>query len=468
MTVTHLTLPELAPLLMRCCEYPAIYAAMLAGRRGAKTKVGSFYAKLVEGPMAGSLAGLPVQSLRVFFPTNTRDQHFDDNGYVQDFYSTGTRGSNKSNIWKLRTIGGPGPEIDLVVSPVDGKAAAEEGREGGSVSCIAAIEKGGFKLQRHDLEKFFVVSIGPKAIARIEAVNDAYTSITSGDRPSTPPSGPWLAQYIASKAAGWSPSGSNPLLVEAMRQSKQLVGRLAGCITKSGGVPCATYILEDKQIAWASVFGGVNKKGRNNKYAKNATSAVHDAFELRKRRLNGSSVAASLVAMDPSSPGAHVFASVVRLPQVYQIAVAAHALGAVFLALPLASPVGKDYSIDPSAKWLAASDFLDTSKKAVLVASGISDHSALRGTRFLGADEVQTHSLAIETGNRSVCYQSRRFLFPDSPVRIVGMDISSTGSRSNNNSVHFHYSAEQVKNALIQYLKNDQDGRAQRFINKEI
>lgn len=257
-------------------------------------------------------------------------------------------------------------KVDLVLTPLDGAEVLRRGRSG-SVSAAAAGSKDSFSLR--DDPAYFVIAVGPERVEAVSSILSAYES--------------------------YSLPTDEPLLVNFVGGAFQLINEL---VAASGDVVPVVGIT----------LGGA--------YEEWDPSIKH---WHRRRRLEGSALAAALAAYEGKVPYS-IFVS--RPPQVMQAALAAQGLGGRLFALPLSMPVKKsdykkvkvkrqsDETVEsgitvPSTKILRETDFVRADANAVLCVSSVSEVCVYDRVRFGFDNTAECHTIIISLSTGKITRQ---------------------------------------------------------------
>jgi len=266
------------------------------------------------------------------------------------------KGSGGASTESLDVLPGVTAQVEgrlhLCISPTDGKTAAADGLEGGSISAIAASEENGLvDPYEGRFDHLYVVC------ARREIVENSGFAET-------------LALAVKKR---WTPGEG----VFDWTSSLKIKNLYKQVVQKVGALPTVALLSADDHTAW------------------------RDAG-FRVRRLNGSSVAAGLLTALQSSE-THVFAGCVRRSHAVMLSVAMRATGGALWAAPLVRPPTKARSELRKKKYLlaenpgavkTAEDFAPGENSFLLVA-GISDQPAVRGVRFKKDQRVSVQTIAF-------------------------------------------------------------------------
>jgi len=316
-------------------------------------------------------------------------------------------------------IPNPHLNVDLCISPIDGKELLSEGLSNGSISVMAGVEQGGF------LNPFITCERVTEPPSSSETVDSERSE--NGDFEANPDTND---RYLVITL--------NQSLVRA-KAAVQIKSRLAALDSTAAHGPVRT--AKDLQRNHSLELGHVLHTAVNledvAKLVAAATQTIPAAVVLMHRMnqwihplarhfrlqvLQGSSVGAAISVLIPGAES-HISFAIARRTHVIIAAVAAAALGGEIIAVPLrkwgkvakktkadkkknstkttAEFVHKGYELFEPSRIFHAEQCVSLDKSSFVIATGITSHPSVPGVRFEKDGAVVT-SLCLSTKTGSV------------------------------------------------------------------
>lgn len=322
-------------------------------------------------------------------------------------------------------------DMEFVISPIDGKRAAAKGEEGGSISVLAAGERGSFadptsggadpSSSVSGSERFLVITVSAQLHELMKtAVGEAHEGQTS---PPTTYFDLLFRRWKDSKlsAGADEPKSGQSYGARLIKSRKGFEDGLTRFIRESLDLSVVSELIRKSLNALPTAAALMHVEGGP---IEEWMGPIRS--HLRTRYLHGSSVATSLTALVHEN-ATHIAFAIARRAHAILSAVAARALGGEAILIRLvpcktskdrskskiprndeATLIGYDV-VRPCPIYLSKS--FVPKDNVVFVATGISDQPVLRGVRYSPGGIASTQTLCL-----SIMSQSRRDLRRDIAV----------------------------------------------------